>query len=107
MAMTGLAMALKAFGVSIPEEHLKLAEQEIPLLPQRIRTVTAAIDGGLKNFDARLTALEKQNQMILDNQRDMMAVLQTILTEVQTNAGRDHGNHTTNGTGRTGAGKRR
>lgn len=67
MNLVGLAAGLmKAAGINIDEKTRHELEVIIPQIPGKAQEVVAAIGVAIQNFDARLSALEKQNSEILE-----------------------------------------
>lgn len=98
---TGIGMMLKAFGVNISEEHIKMVEREVPLLPSRIQEASQAIASALANFDHRIKELEVSNQIIIQNQQGIQDTLRLILEESR------NGTHGSNGKRTTAIGRAR
>lgn len=76
--MTGIGMMLKAFGVNITDEQIKMVEALIPTIPDKITEVYRIIDGSLQNFDGRLSALELRLESLHAQKSDIIAVLKEL-----------------------------
>ena len=63
-------MMLKALGINITEPQVQMIETLIPQIPERLNQAGSLINNAVKNFDARLAAIEKTQQLILERLND-------------------------------------
>jgi hypothetical protein len=64
--MTGMQMMIGALGIKIPEADIKALEELLPKVPALVINATHTINQALKLYDARLTALEQQNEKLIE-----------------------------------------
>ncbi len=57
---------LRALGINVTEEHIKMVEDLIPQIPTKLNVVVTTINQAIQHFDGRLQAIEKQNAEILE-----------------------------------------
>jgi len=62
--MTGLAMMLKAFGITITDQNLRMIEALIPQIPGKINEFVTAFNAALEDNKSRLTAIEQRQARI-------------------------------------------
>jgi hypothetical protein len=93
--MTGLLMALKAFGVNVSEEHVKAVEHLIPQIPTIVSETVVSIHAAKEDFDKRLQKLELQSDSIIELFQEHNRLLREVLEagfktspEVKTNGQR-------------------
>jgi len=58
-------MMMGALGIKIPEADIKALEELLPKVPALVINATNVINEALKKYDARLMALEKQNEKLI------------------------------------------
>lgn len=56
--MTGLGMALKAFGVKISDEDIAQVEILLPQLPARVQQAITVMNAAVQMYDYRLSRIE-------------------------------------------------
>jgi len=66
---------LKMLGVEVSAEHCKALQEIIPEIPAKLQQAVAVINGGLKNFDDRLRAIEARQETI---SRDLGQILMIL-----------------------------
>jgi len=74
--MNGIQMALKAFGIQIPEESIRQIEHLLPQLPAKAQELIIFANTKAQDLDIRLRALE-------DAFLDMKQLQLEILSEIK------------------------
>jgi hypothetical protein len=100
--MTGLLMILRSMGVKIEEQHIHQLEVIIPQIPQKAQQVLIFVKELGDECRTRLTALEKNQQELMEVQKEINESLKQLGNVFRTQSARDGGN--TDGGNDTGTG---
>jgi hypothetical protein len=60
--MTGVGMVLKALGVNVTEQHVRMIEALIPQIPGKINEFVVAFNAALQDNRDRLTRIEEHEK---------------------------------------------
>jgi hypothetical protein len=62
--MTGLAMMVKAFGIKITDENLRMIEALIPQIPGKVNEFVTVFNAALEDNKKRMTEIEAKLERI-------------------------------------------